>query len=294
MDHICQKSMSFSGNYDRKACLSLVQQSPMAVAAHDRAAWLGLFAKCNIVEDPVGSAPHLSGTHDDFSSRGNGGSLGHFYDTFIAPNDICFHVDRDIVCGLNVVRDLTIEINMASSVTVRTPMHLLYELMEEDGELKIFRLAAHWEMLPALRQQMASGSSGLATGLASGGRMLRYLGIGGTVGFLRALSSIGNAGKDRVRTFAEYFNRREGHALRSLFADPGAVIEFPLGGRALSAAELVQQGGELVFGKFISAGNCTSASLRYMTGTAEREGVAFFEFDRETVRIVSLSLYWEE
>ncbi len=42
-------------------CLTVVEKSPAAVALHDKAAWLSLFARYNIVEDPVGSRPHLSG-----------------------------------------------------------------------------------------------------------------------------------------------------------------------------------------------------------------------------------------
>ena len=40
--------------YDRDACLALVERSPAAVAVHDKAAWLALFTRYNIVEDPVG------------------------------------------------------------------------------------------------------------------------------------------------------------------------------------------------------------------------------------------------
>jgi len=277
--------------YDREACMALVDKSPAAVAVHDKSAWLALFARYNIVEDPVGSAPHLSGAE---TGRKPAGSLDGFYETFIAANDIRFHVDRDIVVGLHVVRDLTLEINMAPSVTVRTPMHLLYELREEEGELKIFRLAAHWEMLPAMKQQIASGVSSVRPALGSGWRMLRHLGVVGMFGFLRALSSVGVDGKARVEQFVNYFNRREEYALRSLFADPDMVIEFPGGGRQLSIAELIGEGGELTAKKLISAGNVTSASVRYQTALDCREGVAFFKFERQSLRMISISLYWEE
>ena len=285
------KYLMITSVYDREACMALVDKSPAAVTVHDKAAWLALFARYNIVEDPVGSAPHLSGAEDD---RKPAGPLDRFYETFIAPNDIRFHVDRDIVVGLHVVRDLTLEINMAPSVTVRTPMHLLYELREEEGELKIFRLAAHWEMLPAMKQQIASGVSSVRPALGSGWRMLRHLGVVGMFGFMRALSSVGVDGKTRVEQFVNYFNRREEYALRALFADPEAGIEFPRGGRQLSIAELIGEGGELVVQKLISAGNVTSASVCYQTTSECREGVAFFEFERQNLRIISLSLYWEE
>jgi hypothetical protein len=283
-----------TGLNDRDACLALAERSPAAVAVHDKAAWLALFTRYNIVEDPVGSRPHLSGTQDRRGGSGDDGPLGRFYDTFIAPNRIRFEVVRDVVCGPIVVRDLTIEIEMAPRVTVRTPMHLLYELREEGGELRIFRLAAHWELLPALRQQMAAGVDGLGPGLAAGWRMLRYLGIGGTWGFLGALRSIGRAGKERVERFARYFNRGEGQALRLMFVEPHCRIAFPVNRRTLTVEQILERGGELRFDKLISAGNCVSATVHYATAERSHSGVAFFEFDTRSLRLVSLAMYWEE
>ena len=45
-------------------CLALAGRSPAAVAVHDKSAWLSLFARHNRVEDPVGSAPHVSAAPD--------------------------------------------------------------------------------------------------------------------------------------------------------------------------------------------------------------------------------------
>ncbi len=92
--------------------LATVARSPAAVAAGDRAAWVSIFAHFNIVEDPVGSRPHHSGIFDAKAGKRCQAPLERFFDTFIAPNDIRFHVDRDIVCENHVVRDLTIEISM--------------------------------------------------------------------------------------------------------------------------------------------------------------------------------------
>ena len=139
--------------HDADDCLRLVERSPAAVRAHDKQAWLALFAIHHVVEDPVGSTPHRTGVPGNRGRQRGAAPLSRFYDTFIAANDIRFHVDRNIVCGLHVVRDLTIEIAMSPQVTVHVPMHLLYELTEEGGELRISRLAAHWELWPMLRQQ---------------------------------------------------------------------------------------------------------------------------------------------
>ena len=54
--------------YNAAQCLALVERSPKAVAAHDKAGWLAIFAEYNIVEDPVGSRPHISGIYDKYYS----------------------------------------------------------------------------------------------------------------------------------------------------------------------------------------------------------------------------------
>ncbi len=97
---------------------------------------------------------------------------------------------------------------MSPQVLVRVPVHLLYELNVEDDELKIFRLAAHWEFWPMLKQQTASGWPFVKVGSASAVRLLRHMGVTGMAGYMRALSSVGAAGKEQIDRFARYFNNR--------------------------------------------------------------------------------------
>ena len=281
-------SMQFSD----AECLALVQRSPAAVAAHDRQAWLSLFARYNVVEDPVGSAPHIGGIFDARSGYRSDAHLQRFYQTFIAPNTIRFEVDRDIVCGLHVVRDLTIEITMAPAVVVRVPVHLLYELTVEDDELKFFRLAAHWELWPMLRQQFAAGWPMLRVGSASMLRMLRHQGILGTVGFMRALSSVGESGKRQASRFAQYFNAGDAAALQRLFAASGPRIAFPFGQPRITPAECAAEGGQIRLGKLLAAGNLVSATVDFARADKHCRGVAFFELEKCSLHIVTVRFYW--
>lgn len=282
-------------------CIDLVNRSPAAVAAHDRDAWLSIFAQYNIVEDPVGSAPHFSGVYDRRDGRRGFGPLKRFYQAFIAANSIQFHVKRDIVCGLHVVRDLNIEILMSGRVVVLVPMHLLYELTtehvelggEQKEELRVFRLAAHWELAPMLKQQMAYGLDSLIAGSAAGLRMLRYLGLRGTVRFMQAMSSVGNQSKERVAQFSYMLKHRHGAGLSALFAKSNADVAFPYAGQSITVAELAKLGGELKFTKKLAAGNVVSASFTYSNETESRQGVAFFEFERRSLLIISAKFYWQ-
>ena len=265
-------------------CLSFVERSPAAVAVHDKAAWLQLFARYNIVEDPVGSRPHVSGIYDHRSRRRGCGRLSRFWDAFIAPNQIRFEVEYDFVDGLDVVRDLTIEITMAPGVVVRTPMHLVYNLQAEQGSLKIFRLAAHWELAPMLRQQTGLGAAGLSAGVVAGWRLLRRLGPAGLLGFGAALFSIGKKGKERVRLFQRYFNQGNVDALCSLFeSDDGAG--------ATAARVLLARGVQMEVSKLIAAGSFVSCSALLRKDGDYQPALALFEFDRRSGSLLDFRCY---
>ena len=204
---------------DPQACLALIEKSPTAVTAQDQQAWLSLFAKGAKVEDPVGSRPNI---HDGDLQNG---ALARFYKTFIEGNRIIFRVEQDIVQHGKVLRDLRMEIHMAEQVSVTVPMHLLYELSEEQGELKIQRLAAHWELSPMSKQLLSKGFAGFKVMVNNTFKMINHLGFSGILGFMQARKHVGKKGK--------------------------AALE-----------ELIkQQFTEASVGKILTAGNTVSASL---------------------------------
>lgn len=275
--------------------LEAVMQSPRAVAAHDKAAWMAIFARYNIVEDPVGSKPHLSGVYDAVSGRRGFGPLSRFYDAFIAPNDIVFHVDCDVACGLSVVRDLTIEINMSSQVCVRVPMHLHYELVAEQEELKILRLAAHWELLPMIGQLMGQGLATVPVVMAMGGRMFKQLGLLGMINFVKAANNIGSTGKSAVENFSQHFNRQSEDALNCLFvgSDAGASTEFLISGQEqeVDLEALLTERTTLSLGKTLASGNFVTVSVSLSNAGNSYQGVAFFEFNTRSKAIDRVRFY---
>lgn len=278
----------------REQALATVEMSPAAVAAHDKDAWVGIFAELSAIEDPVGSHPHVGGVFDPRSGRRGNAALGRFYDTFIAPNTIEFHVDRDIVCGSHVVRDLEIEITMAPAVVIRVPMHLVYELCEEAGELRIRRLAAHWEMLPMIGRLMGLGPSAWSVGMALGRRLVGNLGLGGTAGFVSGMRTAGRSAKRAVADLADATRRGDAAAAAALFADRAAGIEAPYGRPAVAPERFVHEGAiRFTPGKVLVSGATVSASIEVDTDTGAHHGVGFFEFDRATRLLYRARLYWE-
>ena len=282
-------------NGNRQQLIDTSQKSPEAVSAHDKTAWMSLFSRYNIVEDPVGSRAHQSGGFDVVSGVRGNGPLGRFYDTYIAPNQIIFHVTRDIVCAHTVVRDLYLEINMSENVRIQVPMHAVYEMIEQGGEFKIVRLAAHWELLEMVKQLSAAGLAGVPVLASLGLRMLSIQGVGGIVGFLRGLKGIGAAGKRTAEEFVQAVNKQQLNVVQSFFSTGIQGVEFPHGQKSLSANDFMEQfSGQLRLSKLLSAGFVTSCSFELVQDQCTKNGVVFFEFNAKNRKIDTVKFYWDD
>lgn len=279
--------------YSADQLLEAAKASPAAVARRDGAAWVALFSRHGVIEDPVGSRPHHGGLPDCRSGVRGNAPLRRFYDTFIAPNEITFHVARDVVAGPLVVRDLTIELDMGGGLNVGVPMHVVYEITEEDGALKIAHLRAHWELMPMVAQVIGRGWSGVAAMNRLGLRMIGTMGLGGVLGFCRGMLGIHSAGKRVLRSFVEAADGRNPTALAALFDRDNEGIVFP-GGAAIEPAAFCERlGGPFSITKEISCGWVTSCSFSVRSRESESDiaGVGFFEFNSRTRKLHAVRLF---
>ncbi|CAM3272584.1 transporter [Mycobacterium intermedium] len=233
---------------NRADLLAAVERSPQAVGAHDRAGWVGLFTSDGQVEDPVGSRPHV-GTDQ----------IGRFFDTFIAPRDITFHRDLDIVSGQTVLRDVELEVSMGSGVTVSIPALLRYDLRDVNGEWKIARMRAYWELPAMMVKFLRCGPRALSPGLQLSKSLLGNQGLSGTAGFVAGFRRAGKRHKKLVEKLIYTAAARDkGTALSTL--SPGATIT--LGEEeVLDISEFVEQLRGARCRKLIGAGPTVAASL---------------------------------
>ncbi|MGB1581744.1 MAG: nuclear transport factor 2 family protein, partial [Nevskiales bacterium] len=241
-----------------------INKSPAAVAIHDKSAWLGLFASGGLVNDPVGSKPHVGQEE-----------ISRFYDTFIAPNQINFAVDKDTVCGMTVVRDLIIETTMSTGLRVDVPTHIRYELAEEDGQLKIEHLYAHWELMPMVLQTLKQGISGLLTYAKLSVHMIRCQGIGGVLGFMRGFGGVGNKGKLRAEEWLTAISRADSVNARDHIA-AGAQLHLP-DADDCGLDVIVQQLKGLRWRKLTAAGRTVTATINL----GEQQGVAYMALNHK-------------
>jgi hypothetical protein len=280
----------------RSRLLKVVEGSPRAVADHDKQAWLGLFAKAAVVEDPIGTPPCRKGAFTMRSPDGDD-DLGCFYDTFIAPNRVRFVVERDIVVGRDVMRDVVIHIVEPGGLELEVPAHLLYQLCEEEGEIRVARMAAHWEAAPLTARILGAGLRGYRNMLVSGLRMLRNQGFAYVRDFQRGTrEGIGEMGRAALEVFADALNAGKGEAIAALFAAPDSPIELPVG-TPIPAQRFLSELGEnagLELSKVHSASWTCSCSFLLRRQGRERPGVALFDFDPQSRKMLSARFYVEE
>ena len=261
--------------HSREAVLAVVERSPAAVAVHDRAAWLDLFSDDAVVEDPVGSAP----------APKTDGTLGRFYDTFIAPHGIRFEIRRDHFLGDDVFRDAVIHTHVRDGVDVQVEAYLLYQVADRGGALKARRMAAHWTLarMTGLALRLGPRAWWAMTGLFL--RMIRVMGPGWVGAYLASLwRGIGGGGRDAAERLARAVEARDEQALAALFA-PSAELE--LGERALTPSSLLgalPPGTKLRVDAPVAAGWTTSFRFR-LEGASPAEGLALLEFDPSTRKI---------
>jgi hypothetical protein len=265
-------------SYEPAALIAAVQQSPILVAAHDRAAWCSLYAVDGQVNDPVGSRPHTGRA-----------AIERFYDTFIAPNTITFDVHHDMVCGMSVMRDLTIETVMSTGVKLHVPMHLRYDLVDEAGQLKIQRLYAHWELLPMILQLLGTGPKGWWTAIKLGPQLILNQGIGGVIGFMRGFLGVGRRGKRVAGMFLAALHEGDSAAAQSQL-EAEATLHWPFG-KPQTLARFLSNARGLEWSKVIAAGNCVTATVKWRNGNVESRGVMLLEFRASRDRIAAVQLF---
>lgn len=279
--------------------LAIVERSPALVAAHDKSAWLALFSADACAEDPVGTTPNRVGAHPDARS---GDDLSRFYDTFIAGNAIRFEVLSDYVAGDEVARDVVIHTRLSTGLDVVVPAHLLYQVVDEGGGLRIRRMRACWDLRRRSIDTMLSGWRGLYTLVAISLLMFRVQGVRGLVGYSRGLL-VGVFGRGKVvveRLAASIASGDEAGLARLFVPAAPSPIELPVGVEMTAASFLssVRAGygddATLRAEQITSAGWLTSFRFTLRGASGARSGLAFVEHDPATRRIASLRFFTPE
>jgi Nuclear transport factor 2 (NTF2) domain len=262
--------------FTRADMLATAERSPAAAGARDRKAWVGLFTVNGSVEDPVGSTPHTGVA-----------AIGAFFDTFIGPRAIRFHPDVDIVVGPTVVRDGELEVTMASTLTLRVPVYIRYDLTDDAGELKIAALSAFWELPAMVGQFLRGGIGAVPAGLQLSKLLLRNQGLVGTLGFLGGLRGIGSGAKGAVARFLDAACAGDEVGMRRRL---DSQVRISSGDDVqLSAGELLRHLSGARWRKLIGSGHAVVAA----TERAGQRSVIFAEVSTEPLAITRIRVFSE-
>lgn len=253
--------------------LALVKASPQAVAEHDKAAWLNLFSYDALVNDPVGSAPHTGHA-----------AISRFYDSFIAPNDIRFDADQDVVCGMTVVRDLTIVTRLPTGLEAAVATHICYELTQENEQLKIHRLYAHWELMPMVLNTLSAGFIGLRSYVKLSVRMIQCQGVSGVMGFMRGFLGGGRGRRKKGEEFLSRLAQDNAPGAKAMLSAGAVLISAP--GTHISVEQLSADMQGMRWHKVLAGGDRITASIRHKN----RSGVMLMVMNRQK-QITQVVLY---
>ncbi len=278
----------------RQQALDTVEASPRFVGEHNRSAWLDLFASAGVVEDPVGVAPSRRGAR----IRRGEDEVARFYGTFIADNAIRFEVERDIVAGDEVIRDVAIHTTLATGLSIVVPAILRYTLVREEGTVKIARLEAHWELPRMSKQILSKGPKGLRTMMRTSWTMLRRQGARGLMNYSKGMvRGIFGRGRRVAAELAAAVTVGDRETFAAAF-DPSATLTCSTEGGATTrhSPEAWFDGlgptASLSLAKVTSSGWMTSFRLELRDGADARCGIGFLTFDPRTRKILDGRLYF--
>ncbi len=187
-------------------------------------------------------------------------AIGHFYDTFIGPRAITHHPDVDLVVGTTVVRDLELEIQMASALTMRVPTFIRYDLKTENDELRSRRAVG---VLGAARDDRAVRARRARPPCPpesrSAERMFANQGLSGSLGFLSGFQGVGTGGKGLFARFLDEACGGDEIGVRRLAAD----IPITLGDtEPLTTSDLVKHLSGGTWDKLDPLGACRGGPRR--------------------------------
>lgn len=279
----------------RAVLLAHAQASPTAVAAHDRGAWLALFADGGRVDDPVGTPACCKGAHT-FARTGGVDDLTRFYDCFIAPNAIRFEVHGDFVTGSAVARDVTIHVRGPTGVPTAVPAHLIYTMAGGSGGVRIARMEAFWQAADVMRTVRRAGVRGVAAMMLNGWQLARSFGFAGARAYLRGVQDRvrSTVAREKVRALTAALDAGD-HAGVMALCEAGCDVSLPDGARKplARALEVDLAGCRLEVDKVLACGWNATCSIRLRSADRQRQGLAVFELTRSSARIRAVRLYWE-
>ncbi len=261
-----------------------------AVKTHDKGKFISCFSENAIIEDPMGMEPLKCG-----GEMGKA-PIANFYEANIAQSDVSFKSNLDIICGMDVIRDALSQASPAPGITLKINTYSFYQLTMENGEIKISHLRAFWEMDKMAKQFEALGPESFKIGVKMFQNMFKNLGISGMMAYMKAgAGGIRDEGKKIVSSFAEAVNNNDSEKFSGLFKKNNSIIKFVGNGRQYNPRNYMSGPGKntkITVTNIRPAGLFTACRFNMVEGRSNKQGIAIFQFNKETKKIYSARFYW--
>ena len=176
---------------------------------------------------------------------------------------------------------------MASTVTLRVPAYIRFDLQDDAGELKIAALSAFWELPAMMGQFLRVGIRAVPAVLQLSRLLLTNQGAVGTLGFLGGFRGIGTGSKGVVARFLDAACAGDEVGMRRRLV--GRVHISSGDDLQLSAADLLRHLSGARWRKLIGCGHAVVAA----TERAGHRSVIFTEVGSEPVAITRIRVFSE-
>jgi hypothetical protein len=269
--------------------LATAKASPEAVESQNRQAWLELFTDEARIEDPVGAPPlQRQGRSDPIFS--------HFYETFIASTQIQFIGHGDYFSGSIILRDVDIRTDISTDCGVTVPAFVTYDIQSIPEGPRIAGLRAFWELSSNVAQLAAQPLACAGPSLALSKRMLKELGPQYSLGYSKALLSVGQGGQRVLRDLAGEITRKDQSRFLKHFSQDAQVHCSP-DGEAQTADQfwdevLRLQSAWVPGTKMLSAGRFTVGQIQWMNQDSSQDTVIQVSFDKNSLKVTALRCFF--
>jgi hypothetical protein len=275
----------------RNDILNPLHELVASIKIRDKEKYLSLFSKNAVIEDPLGIEPFKN------TEKGVNSGISVFWETNFTPNEITFVSREDIICGLDVFRDADVTISPEPGVELKVKSYSLYQMIEEDGKVKIDHLKAFWESDLMGKQMMSYGFKSAGIAMKFMWSIIKNQGFAGMMGFMKSSIGIKEKGKETVAAFVEAVNNRMSDKLIPLFNDKTSVIELNGSGIKYDVQGFIEKQmktSQLAVDDLRSASWFTACRYNLDDNGKKTHGIAVFQFNPENKKLTAVRFYWNK
>lgn len=283
------------GAVPRTEIVELVRNSPIMAGRHDKEGWIGLYAADASVEDPVGTGAQVGPEN-----------IGHFYDAFIAKNDVNFSTvfQPDVVsnasacesndCHAYVGRSVEITTTLSTGLVVKVDPVLIYEVVGTVEGLRIGALRTYWPLMAEFGQVTSAGALGVETLAVMSASLLENLGLGGSTYYAKGILGVGAKGEKMTTALVDAVNADDASAFSALLS--GVEVEAPIGVSSTvdEAWQLLAGPGGLSVDRLHAASDFVGMAVTLPSGAAAALRVSFRNPLLGKMRITKLEIVMDD